>query len=154
MKESGENNSYELSVSRYIDAPPEKVWDVMTTRIEEWWCPKPWRAEVVEQQWRAGGRSCITMHGPEGEEVTGDGIFLEVIPGKRLVFTDAVDHSWMPRGPFMIGIMELTPELSGTRYTGSARHWSEAAFNQHQSMGFEDGWTVVAAQLAELAEGR
>ena len=35
----------ELSITRTIAAPPAKVWDIMTNRIEEWWCPKPWRAE-------------------------------------------------------------------------------------------------------------
>jgi uncharacterized protein YndB with AHSA1/START domain len=33
------------------------------------------------------------------------------------------------------------------------RHWSEEALKRHQEMGFEPGWTQVAAQLAELAEG-
>ena len=154
MSEPNESNGYELSVTRYIDAPPEKVWDVMTNRTEEWWCPKPWRAEVVEQQWRPGGRSCIRMHGPDGEEVLGEGVFLEVSPGKRFVFTDAVDHQWLPQNPFMIGVMEIAREGSGTRFTGSARHWSEEAFKQHKAMGFEEGWAAMAAQLAELAEGR
>jgi uncharacterized protein YndB with AHSA1/START domain len=30
----------ELSVTRYIAAPPEVVWDVMANRQEEWWCPQ------------------------------------------------------------------------------------------------------------------
>lgn len=30
----------ELTITRYIDAPPERVWDAMTRRQEEWWCPK------------------------------------------------------------------------------------------------------------------
>ena len=24
-------------------------------RVEEWWCPKPWTVEIVEQDWRAFG---------------------------------------------------------------------------------------------------
>ena len=30
-------NGWELSVTRFIDAPPAKVWDVMTNRINDWW---------------------------------------------------------------------------------------------------------------------
>ena len=30
---------HELSVTRLIAVPPEKVWEIMTERIEEWWCP-------------------------------------------------------------------------------------------------------------------
>ena len=46
----------ELSLTRYIDAPPDKVWDVMVNRQQEWWCPAPWRAEIDHQDRRAGGR--------------------------------------------------------------------------------------------------
>ena len=33
---------YELRVTRFIDAPPAAVWDVLANRQEEWWCPRPW----------------------------------------------------------------------------------------------------------------
>jgi uncharacterized protein YndB with AHSA1/START domain len=52
-----------LSVTRLIDAPIATVWHIATDRIEEWFCPKPWRAEVIEQDWRAGGRSALMMDG-------------------------------------------------------------------------------------------
>ena len=50
------SDAKELSVTRYIAARPETVWDVMVNRQAEWWCPKPWRAEVDLQDRRAGGR--------------------------------------------------------------------------------------------------
>ena len=49
---------YELSVTRLIAAPPAKVWDVLTNRMGEWWCPRPWRAEV-ERMDRAAGSAWI-----------------------------------------------------------------------------------------------
>ena len=45
---------YELSVTRLIDAPPAKVWDTLVNRTNEWWCPKPWRAEVNWGERKAG----------------------------------------------------------------------------------------------------
>lgn len=143
---------FELAIERHINAPPEIVWKVMTERLPEWWCPKPWRAEVVEQDWRPGGRNAVTMYGSNGEESGGEGIFLEVVPNRRIVFTDAFKAGWIPQEPFMVGFFELTPDGDGTHYRAGARHWSEAAFNQHKDMGFEGGWSTVAAQLAELAE--
>ncbi len=143
---------FELAIERHIYAPPEIVWQVMTERLAEWWCPKPWRAEVVEQDWRPGGRNAVTMYGPNGEESGGEGVFLEVVPNRRIVFTDAFKAGWIPQEPFMVGFFELSPDGDGTHYRAGARHWSEAAFNQHKDMGFEGGWSTVAAQLAELAE--
>ncbi len=143
----------ELSVEIFIDAAPDHVWTLMTQRQVDWWCPKPWRIEVVEQDWRAGGRAAITMFGPDGETNPIEGIFLEVVPGCRFVTTDAITADMRPAAPFMIGIWEITPEGSGTRYRASARHWTAEAMAQHRDMGFEAGWMVCAQQLKALAEG-
>lgn len=147
------NPDFELSVTRIIPAPPEKVWPVMTERQTEWWCPKPWRAEIVVQDWRPGGRSAIVFHGPDGEQMPQEGVFLEVTPGVRFVTTDAFDFAWRPAGPFMIGIWEIAAEGDGTRYTARARHWTAEAMKQHEDMGFAGGWGACADQLAEICEG-
>lgn len=143
---------FELSTSTFIDASPEKVWDVLANRMEEWWCPNPWRVEIVAQDRRAGGRCSMTMHGPDGETMPNEGIFLEWTEGKRFVTTDAVNAALEPNGPFMIGFWEIEPEGDGTRYTGRARHWTEEAMKQHEEMGFADGWATVAQQLKRLCE--
>lgn len=149
---TAEADDLSLSVTIYIEAAPEHVWQVMTERQEEWWCPKPWRVEIVEQDWRAGGRAAMTMHGPNGETMPNEGVFLEVTPGVRYVVTDAFQAGWQPAGPFMVGVWGIAPEGSGTRFTGEARHWTREARDKHQAMGFEQGWGVVAEQLKELCE--
>ncbi len=147
----------ELSITRYIDAPPAKVWEIMWTRTPEWWAPKPWTTEIKGLELKAGGRMAFVMRGPNGEgeseESPMEGTILEAVPGERLVFTDAFAPGWIPQGPFMVGIFTLAAEGDGTRYTGAARHWTDEAYDQHKAMGFETGWAIVADQLAELAEG-
>ena len=142
----------ELSVMRYIAAPPEKVWAVMTDRQDEWWCPVPWRAEVDHQDRRPGGRAEMTMYGPEGEVVPQNGTCLAYDEGKRFAVTDAIVGDLQPSGPFMIGIWEIAPEGDGTRYTATARHWRDEDREQHREMGFIEGWQACAAQLAEICE--
>ncbi len=152
------DSDLELSVTRYISAPPDTVWQVMTERQTEWWCPLPWQAEIVEQDWRAGGRTSMVFKGPDGEKMPQDGIFLEVTPGRRFVTTDAtqrdIDGEWRTSDPFMIGIWEIEPEGAGTRYTARALHWSEEKYKSHLDMGFEGGWGACADQLVTLCEGR
>ena len=144
---------FELSVERHIAASPQTVWQIMTERTSEWWCPKPWRVEIVEQDWRAGGRSAMIMRGPEGEEMPMEGIFLDVVPQQRFIFTDAMTAEWQPHDAFMIGGFEIAPgDKGGTQYRAWARHWTEEAMKQHLEMGFKDGWSTVADQLAALAE--
>jgi len=142
---------YELSVERLIDAPVAAVWKAWTDHLEEWWCPRPWKTELIEQDLRAGGRSAMVMRGPNGEEHPMEGVILEVVPERKVVFTDAFTEGWVPAGPFMVGFMEFTPEGDKTHYRGGARHWTAEAYEQHKAMGFEDGWGKVAEQLEEVA---
>ena len=142
----------ELSVTRLIPARPEKVWDVMVNRTEEWWCPKPWRAEIDRQDRRPLGACDMTFYGPDGEQSPQNGVYLAYDEGKRFVTTDAVTADFQPSGPFMIGIWEIEPEGDGTRYTARARHWSEETRKQHEDMGFVEGWGVCADQLQALCE--
>ena len=147
-------NGWLLQIERHINAKPDVVWQVMTERMEEWWCPKPWRVEIIEQDWRPGGRSAMVMRGPEGEEMPQEGVFLEVIPGQRFVTTDAYRVGWMPQEPFMTGFWEVVPDGDGALYRAGARHWQEETMRNHEAMGFIDGWGVCADQLAALCEGR
>lgn len=153
MKEPTAHAQYELKIERLIDAPIDTVWQVFTQQTNEWFCPKPWRAEV-DWDLRSGGCSTTTMYGPNGEENRMDGMILEVVPGRRVVFTDAFTHGWVPHEPFMVGFFEFEPEGDKTRYTGRARHWTAAAMKQHRDRGFEQGWSAVADQLAALAEAQ
>jgi uncharacterized protein YndB with AHSA1/START domain len=146
-------SEHELSVSVLIAAPREICWKVWTDLKDEWFCPKPWRAEVVEEDLRAGGRSCIQMFGPDGEE-TGpmEGIFLEVVPNERIVTTDAYRAGWTPQPAFMTAIWSFADEGEGTRMTATARHWDAEAKAKHEEMGFHPGWDMMAQQFKELCE--
>ena len=153
------NENHELSITRFIDAPPATVYRVYTERTAEWWAPKPWKSGVVAQELRSGGRSSIDMEGPNGEKHPGEGVYLEVVPNEKIVFTNAFTSGWQPKTGMdsdcdfgMVAIMTFEPEGSGTRYTARVRHWNEEAKKAHEAMGFQDGWTMVAGQLAELAE--
>ena len=144
--------AHELSITRLIAASPEDVYRVWTERTGEWFAPRPYTTPVVEHDLRPGGRSLVVMKSPDGEEITGDGVFLEVVPNEKIVFTDAFRAGWIPQESFMVAIVTFEPEGAGTRYTAQVRHWSEEALKRHEAMGFHEGWAAVARQLAELAE--
>ena len=149
----------ELSVARYIDAPPLAVYRVWTERTAEWFAPKPFLTHVHVQELKPGGRSVIEIEGPDGTKYLHEGVFLEVVPNERIVTTNLFAAGWEPRIQKatecdfgMVSITTFEPEGSGTRYTARARHFDAEAVKQHQEMGFEQGWGLVADQLAELAE--
>ncbi len=153
------SDTLELSITRFIDAPPETVYRVWTERTEEWFAPKPFVTRVIEQDLRPGGRSVVEMEGPDGTKYPHEGLFLEVVAGERIVSTNLFGAGWKPRALMttecdfaMVSITTFEPEGSGTRYTARALHFDAEAVKKHEEMGFEQGWTMVAAQLAGLAE--
>jgi uncharacterized protein YndB with AHSA1/START domain len=146
--------AHELLITRLIDASPETVYRVWTERTGEWWAPRPYTTPVVELDLRPGGRARMNMRAPDGTDMPHEGVFLEVVPNRKIVFTDAFTAGWTPQDAFMVTIVTFEPEGSGTRYTARVRHWSEEARRRHEAMGFHEGWSIVAGQLAELAENR
>lgn len=147
--------THELSITRIIDAPREKLFRCWTDAelMKEWFCPKPWRVSHAEIDLRPGGSSLIVMNGPDGEEFPNRGVYLEVVENEKLVFTDAYVSAWVPsEKPFMTAIVTFEALGEGrTRYTAVCRHWTQEDMKTHEAMGFHEGWGTSADQLAELA---
>lgn len=149
-------NDRELVIARKLAASPQACFRCWTdpALIPQWFCPKPWVAEVVSMDVRPGGGSQMIFRGPDGESFPNDGVYLEVVPNRRLVFTDAYAAGWKPtENPMFTG--EITFEDAGngeTLYIARARHWTDAAAKQHVEMGFHQGWGVCAEQLEALAK--
>jgi uncharacterized protein YndB with AHSA1/START domain len=145
----------DLIVSRFIAAPRARVFQAWTDGelMKQWFTPPPWKTVHVETDLRAGGASVIVMRGPEGQEFPNRGVYLEVVPNERLVFTDAYTAAWEPaEKPFMTGILTFEDETGGTRYTARVKHWNEGDREAHEAMGFHQGWAIATEQLAALVE--
>lgn len=147
----------ELVLRRLVDAPREKIWRCWTEPelMKKWFCPRPWTTPVVEMDVRPGGSHRMVMKGPNpGEEHDLRGVFLEVVPLERLTFTDAFVSAWQPSlKPFMVATLELEAQGDMTVYTARVRHWSVADREEHEKMGFHEGWGICVEQLEEVAKG-
>lgn len=147
--------SLDLVLHRVIDQPREKLWRCWTEPelLVQWFCPKPWGVSGAKLDLRVGGDCHVTMRSPEGEEFPNHGVYLEVVPHERLVFTDAYTTAWEPSAkPFMTGVVLFEDLGDGrTAYTAMAKHWNAADRDEHVKMGFHEGWGKAADQLVELA---
>ncbi|CAN7359156.1 SRPBCC family protein [Rhizobium rhizogenes] len=144
-----------LSLTRIIDAPRENIFRCWTDAelVKQWFSPLPWTTSAAELDVRAGGTSSVTMRSPEGEDHPNVGVYLEVVPNERIVFTDAFTSAWVPSAkPFMVVIIQLE-DLGGgkTRYTATVLHWTAEDREAHEKMGFHEGWGQCTDQLAALA---
>ncbi|MBE9635586.1 SRPBCC family protein [Salipiger mangrovisoli] len=144
----------DLSFTRSIAAPPEILFECWTRpeHIKHFFVPKPHSVTSCEIDLRVGGRFNTTFN-VEGTEMQNNGVWLEVVPNRRLVFTDAYSEGWKPApDPFMTAIVEFDDDgKGGTTYTATARHRSAEARKSHEEMGFYDGWGTVVTQLEAYA---
>jgi uncharacterized protein YndB with AHSA1/START domain len=143
----------ELVLTRLINAPRDKVYRCWTEPqlMKQWFAPLPYTTPHVEVDVRPGGANLIVMRGPDGKDMPNRGVYLEVVPNERLVFTDAFVKAWEPsEKPFMTVILTFEDEGGKTRYTARARHWTVADKEAHEKMGFHQGWGICADQLEAL----
>ena len=81
-------------------------------------------------------------------------MYLEVVPERRLVLTDAYTAGWVPaEKPFFTADRD-DGGRSGTAPATSrrARHWRDEDLKAHEEMGFHEGWGQTADQLEAVAQ--
>jgi len=104
-----------------------------------------------------GGEFFNVMQSPEGEKFENHGVYLEIIKGTRLVWTNAYRTGWLPNGDAQPMLTTIVLDFANagknkTQYAAVALHWNEAAKKQHEEMGFYDGWGVATDQLVAYAK--
>ena len=146
----------DLSLTREIALPPAVLFACWTQsqHIPQFFVPKPHRVVACHIDLRVGGAFNTTFD-VDGAVMQNNGVWLEIVPDKKLVFTDAYTEGWKPAPePFMTAIIMLD-DLGDdrSRYTAIARHRSAEAAETHRQMGFYQGWGTVVDQLEAYARG-
>ena len=152
------NPDLDLTLTRIIRAPRAAVWRAWADprRFEQWWIPAPTLCKVVAMDLSPGG-AFVTRMSDDGGSTFGphiDGCFLDIETEKRLVFTTALTGGWRPAAnPFITAVITFGDHPDGTEYAAHVMHKDKATREQHETLGFFDGWGTVFGQLARLVEG-
>ncbi len=150
---TGELAERELGFQRIYDASPGKVYQAWTepALLKQWFAPAPWTIAEAHLDVRVGGSNRFTLRSPEGVDYPYSGVYMEVVPNQRLVYTDAYTEAWIPSPePFITVSLTFEEQQGKTRYSVRVLHWSVEARKRHEAMGFHEGWGQCADQLAEL----
>ena len=83
-----ENNK--INVERSFDAPLELVWAAWTEaeNLDQWWAPKPYRAETKTMNFKKGGYWLYAMIGPENVAHWCRADYQQIIPRTTLSWLD------------------------------------------------------------------
>lgn len=131
-----------LTIKRRFNAPPEKAFSAWTDpkKVAQWMGPGDVKVMHAECDARVGGRYRWVMKAPDGEEHDVSGVYRDVVPNEKLVFTWA--WKTMPERESLITIV-FKPDGAGTLMTFThEQFFDEAARDRH-----EGGWTGAFAKL-------
>jgi uncharacterized protein YndB with AHSA1/START domain len=137
-----------LTVKRRLKAPPAKVFAAWTDpeKIKRWMGPGEILAVRVEADARVGGRYRIEMRRPSGETHNVGGLYREIVPNEKLVFTWCWDPAPGDVPHESLVTVLLKADEGGTLLT--LVH--EQLFDEESRVGHESGWKGALDKLEKL----
>ena len=132
-----------LAIVRKLDAAPGKVWRAITEpeALKKWMAPsEDFKVPLAEAELRIGGRYHIVMNAPDGQVHDVSGVYREIVPNKKLVYTWAWKST--PERESVVTI-ELRAAGSGTELTLRHEQFADEEARNHH----EQGWNGCLARL-------
>ena len=131
-----------LTLKRRLNAAPETVYAAWTDpqRLTRWFGPDSGAVTRAETDVRVGGRFRVVFHTEDGEEHDVSGLYREVVPNEKLVFTWAWRST--PERESLVTI-DLRKDGGDTLLTLThEQFFDEAARDSH-----ERGWSGALDKL-------
>ena len=130
-----------VTLVRRIKASPARIWAAITRpeQMLQWWGPDAGPTLKAEADVRPGGRFSIVFRLLNGDEHNPTGVYREVVPEKKLVFT----WEWpeMPERESLVTFL-LEPFDGGAELTLIHEQLPEDARESH-----EKGWSGLLDKL-------
>ncbi len=140
-----------VTLTRVLDAPRALVWRAWTDpkQMAQWFGPRGFTADC-ELDLRVGGAFRIVMHGCDGNDFPMKGVFREIVPPQRLVFSNiAVDNdgNHLLEGETTVILEEESGKTKLTLHTYAK---GLVPIAPQMLAGMEAGWSQSLDKLAEL----
>ena len=141
----------EVAMTRIFEAPRHLVFEAWTKPelVKRWlYGPEDWRLAVCEMDLRVGGAARFVWRHGDGKEMGMSGVFREIAPPDRLVFTEIWDEDWT--GGEALNTIVFSEHAGGTTLTQTVLYSSREARDGALKTGMEHGAAVSYDRLAEL----
>ena len=139
----------EIVMTRVFDAPRRLVFDAWTNpeHLPHWMLgPAGWTMPVCEIDLRPGGAWHFVWRRSDGTEMGMRGVYREITPPERLVFTESWGGNW----PETLNTLILSEEDGKTTITNTVLYPSEDARDAALKTGMKEGVAASYDRLAEL----
>lgn len=143
----------EIVLTRVFDAPRRLVFEAMTTaeHVRKWYGCRGFTLPVCEIDLRVGGAYRFTMRTPEGVDHTLQGVYREITPPERVVFTEGYVTEGFTGDPALV-TSTFTEKDGKTTLTVTILHATRENRDGHLNAGMESGAGESYDRLAALVE--
>jgi uncharacterized protein YndB with AHSA1/START domain len=134
-----------LEIRRFINAPRDQVYAAWTDpeQLKQWFGPEDVQTNDFVADVRVGGKYRWDLTSAEGEEMTCRGEYLELEPGRKIVFTWQYDDDQAWENHSSTVTVEFFDRENGTEVRlKHERLPSEESRDRHT-----EGWTSVLNKL-------
>lgn len=142
-----------LIITRSFNAELPLVWDAWTKHeiLDEWWAPKPFKAETKTQDFREGGFWHYAMVSPEGNKHWARADYKTIDKHKNFCYIDAFcDEEGTPTDfPHMHWVNSFSASGDVTNVHVDITFEKEEDIAKIIEMGFKDGFTMGMTNLDE-----
>lgn len=137
-----------LRVERVVQAGRERVYAAWTTPeiIRRWSAPHGMSIGDGEMDVKPGGRWRVVMVEPDGTRHEAFGVYLQVTPPEKLVYTHRWHHDGGSATPETTVTVEFLEQGAGTRVVLTQEGFGSAASRD----GHGEGWGSTMDRLVEL----
>jgi uncharacterized protein YndB with AHSA1/START domain len=145
----------EVAMARVFDAPRELVFKAWTepALLKRWlYGPEEWPLAVCEIDLRVGGTLRFEWGPYEGKYMGMSGVYREIAPPDRLVFTEMWDDNWT--GGETLVTMTFIERASKTTVTQTVQYSSHAARDAALKTAMARGMAQAYDRLAEILAGK
>lgn len=134
-----------LTLKRHLNAAPAKVFAAWTDpeKVKRWMGPREGEVLRVESDPRPGGSFRWVMRSPDGQTHDVSGVYREIVPNRKLVFTWA----WIttPERESLVTV-DIKPDGDGSLLTLTHEQFFDAdARDRHQG-----GWTSALDKMEKM----
>jgi uncharacterized protein YndB with AHSA1/START domain len=139
-----------LALNRHYPVAPEKVWRAWTDAeaVKRWWGPGPGEpVSLAELDVRVGGRFRIVFGGPDGKMHECAGVYKEVVPNRKLVFT----WHWPNSTPERVSVVTIVFKEVDGETDLLFKH--EELFDEKARDDHKRGWSASLDKLADFFKG-
>lgn len=139
-----------VEVRRTIRAPRQRVFDAWTKaeELKAWHAPGPLTVSLAEIDLRPGGAYRIHMRDPDGTEHRVSGVYREVDPPRKVVYT----WGWDGDHPVKDSVVTLEFHDLGGSTEVVLRH--DGIADEKERGNHEKGWTAIMDKFEARYSGK